>query len=136
MKYLLAFTALLCDAKFSKLWFFTLQCANSSYFTKKWVILQDLFLKKITFFTQVWIFGLVLLLVYLKQHMTVGEGSVNPPKSVTIWLWPWSYNWCRRHRPDTNFWWHQQCWKKMWPFRFTCKVVIVRSSNFLLRLQL
>ena len=34
------------------------------------------------FFTQIRVFDLVLLLVCHKQHMAVGEGSVNPPKNL------------------------------------------------------
>ena len=35
----------------------------------------------------------------------------------------WSCDICRFHRPDIDFWWHQQWWQKMWSFRFTCKRV-------------
>ena len=41
--------------------------------------------------------------------------------------WSWSCDLCRFHRPDIDFWWDQQCWTKMCPFKFACKGVYCKK---------
>ena len=79
------------------------------------------FFKKYFFYSNL-SFALVFFLVCLKQYMAVGEGSVNPPKNLRsrhghdldycLLIIVDSIDWCRFHRPDIDFWWYQQCWKK------------------------
>ena len=135
-----------CNAEFPKTVILLIVMWQFQLFYQKVSDLARLVSLKNILFTQIWVFALVFFLVCLKQYMAVGEGSVNPPKNLRsrhghdldycLLIIIDSIDWCRFHRPDIDFWWYQQCWKKKWPFKLLARGFIVRSSNFLPRLQL
>ena len=99
--------------------------------------LQALFLKKKSS-TQIWVFQFGFLLVCLKQHMAVDEGSVNPPKNLTIQTWSWPGHGIYVDFIDEILIFDDisNDGKKCDHSDLLVRGFLVRSSNFLPRLQL